>query len=100
MNENDVKDLFLILRDVQNRLTAIEHAIVVRPVKYDSPLLTVEEAAKEYRVSKATLYKWQDTHVKIGRLVRISRQLLEKRMNRPEFIPTPPRPLKVQLERQ
>lgn len=77
MNDGDV------MRQILQRLDSIEAVLYRRPVKYESHLMTVAEAAKEFRLAPATLYRWKDVQVRVGNTVRISRELMEQRMTRP-----------------
>ena len=61
LNMADLKELFLNWQEEMNQ----------KPLKVESPLLTPDEVASKYRISKVTLWRWAKdgllTPVKMGR---------------------------------
>lgn len=72
-----------VMKQILQRLDSIEAVLYRRPVKYDSHLMTVAEAAKEFRLAPATLYRWKDVQVRVGNTIRISRELMDAKTSRP-----------------
>ena len=48
LNKADLKELFLNWQEEMNQ----------KPLKVESPLLTPDEVASKYRISKVTLWRW------------------------------------------
>lgn len=61
LNMADLKELFLNWQEEMNQ----------KPLKVESPLLTPDEVASKYRISKVTLWRWAKDRllkpVKMGR---------------------------------
>jgi hypothetical protein len=74
------------LHEISQRLDLIERALTQRPIKGNDNLLTVKQAAQEYKMSRTALYRLKAIQVKIGRRVRISREAMDRFMQRPTHL--------------
>lgn len=66
LNMADLKELFLNWQEEMN----------LKPLKVESPLLTPDEVASKYRISKVTLWRWAKDGllkpVKMGKKIFLS----------------------------
>lgn len=65
------------------RFDSLERRLDCRPLRESDNYLTVEEAVKEFKLSKSTVYRMKNAQVKIGGALRISRELLQREVERP-----------------
>jgi|GEM_PF-3759420 len=82
MSYENYCDLCDRLDRIDERLEKMERILEVRPDKRGSNLLTIKEAAKEYKLSASTLYRMPEAQVRVGGSIRISRTKMESHFQR------------------
>jgi hypothetical protein len=68
---------------IETRISVIESVLASRPLRYVDNLLTVQEASKEFKLSEQTIRKMKDVQVRIGKIIRVSRQDMDRKITRP-----------------
>lgn len=72
------QEILAALLRIETKLDTLKARLAAQPPADTEPLMTVEEAAKFYRMSPSALYRLKAVQVKIGRRIRISRKLMDR----------------------